>query len=124
MSRREFEDLGATLRSRAGGFGDDIRVHGSRASGKARPDSDVDVAIRVPADRFDAILRERFKTPNPGSAKERTMQHASRVGKIQSGELGLGGLTRELRQRHGKPVQISVIRAGGEFDRGPWLPVP
>ena len=52
------------------------------------------------------------------------MLHAGRTGKIQSGELGLKGLRRELEQRYGKDIDISVIRVGGEFDRGPWVPVP
>jgi hypothetical protein len=124
MSRRDFDAFGADVRAGAGRYGDDIRVQGSRAKGTARPDSDIDVAIRVPPDRFDAILRERFRTPNAGSAKERTMQHAGDTGKIQAGELGLSGLRRQLEQRYGKKVDISVIREGGAFDRGPWVGVP
>jgi hypothetical protein len=124
LSREQFSALGSRLRAGAGQYGDDIRVQGSRATGRARPDSDIDIAIRVPADRFDAILRERFKTPSAGSAKERTMQHAAQTGKIQSGELGLRGLRKELERELGKEVDISVIRVGGEFDRGPFVPVP
>jgi hypothetical protein len=124
LSREQFDQLGTRVRAGAGQYGDDIRVHGSRASGTARPGSDIDVAIRVPPERFDEILRERFKAPNAGSARERTMQHAAETGKIQSGELGLRALRRELERELGKQVDISVIRAGGKFDTGPWVDVP
>ncbi|MGB9752828.1 nucleotidyltransferase domain-containing protein [Roseiflexus castenholzii] len=92
--------------------------------GTARPDSDIDIAIRVSPERFNQLIRERFGTPNPGSAKERTMLHALETGKIQAGEAGLRGLRKSLEERFGYPVDISVIREGGPFDRGPWVPLP
>jgi hypothetical protein len=52
------------------------------------------------------------------------MQHAAETGKIQSGELGLRALRKELERELGKEVDISVIRAGGKFDTGPWVDVP
>jgi predicted nucleotidyltransferase len=96
-------------------------IQGSRASGTARSASDVDVAIRVSPERFDEILQQRFGTPNVGSAKARTLAHAAETGKIQTGELGLRGLRNQLQDVLGRDVQISVVRAGGAFDQGPFV---
>jgi ribosomal protein uS17 len=123
LTEREFADLSAKIRVKAGSLGADICVHGSRAAGTARPDSDLDIAIRVSSERFEEILDEKFKNVNPGTAKERTMLHARAHGKIQTGEIGLSGLRRELERQLGKEVQISVIRLGGPFDRGPFIPL-
>lgn len=105
MTPEQFRSFASAVRNGAGHLGSDIRVQGSRAAGTARPDSDIDIAIRVSPERFNQLIRERFGTPNPGSVKERTMLHA-------------------LEERFGYPVDISVIREGGPFDRGPWVPLP
>jgi hypothetical protein len=53
------------------------------------------------------------------------MQHAIKTGKIQRGELGLSGVGNAIaKEAHVKEVDISVIRIGGPFDNGPWIPVP
>ena len=104
-------------------LGDDIVVHGSRAAGTARAASDLDVAIRVDRATFDSLVRERFGTPNPGSAKERTMLHAIDTGKIQSGEAGLRQLRVALEKTVGRDVDVSVVLKGGPFDNGPTLPL-
>ena len=70
------------------------------------------------------MIRERFGTPNPGSAKERTMIHAIETGKIQAGEAGLRGLRKELQEITGLDVDISIIRAGGLFDTPPMINLP
>ena len=123
LTERLFADISARIRSRAAVFGVDMCVHGSRASGTALPDSDLDVAIRVPETDFEAVLLGRFPNAKPGTAKERTMLHARAQGKIQTGELGLSGLRRELEQLLGMKVQISVVRVNGPFDRGPYIPL-
>jgi predicted nucleotidyltransferase len=105
MTPEQFRSFASAVRNGAGHLGSDIRVQGSRTAGTARPDSDIDIAIRVSPERFNQLIRERFGTPNPGSAKEHTMLHA-------------------LEERFGYPVDISVIREGGPFDRGPWVPLP
>jgi hypothetical protein len=69
-------------------------------------------------------MRKAFKSPNPGSSRERTMRHAARVGKITSGDAGLRSVRVQLQEELGKKVDVSVIRIGGEFDRGPWVPIP
>jgi hypothetical protein len=121
LTEEQFVALSAKVRAGAGHLGSDIRVHGSRAAGAARPDSDLDLAILVTLERFEEILQEKFRTPNPGSAWERTMHHARNTGKIQTGEAGLRALRRDLEADLGIKVQISVIRQGGPFDRGPYL---
>jgi hypothetical protein len=98
-------------------------VQGSRVAGTAGPSSDLDIAIRVSPERFEQILANRFGTPTPGSAKAKTMQHARKTGKIQAGEAGLRTLRKALEIDLGIEVDISVIRLGGQFDRGPYLPL-
>ncbi|MEU9447069.1 nucleotidyltransferase domain-containing protein [Streptomyces sp. NPDC048304] len=124
LTAEQFADAARTVRAGAGHLGDDIVVQGSRASGTARPDSDLDLAIRVSPDRFDELIRQRFGTPNPGSAKERTMLWAMKTGKIQAGEAGVSGVRRALEAQLGMDVDLSVIRQGGPFDNPPFIEVP
>lgn len=112
------------IRSKAGHLGDDIVVQGSRAGGTAKATSDIDIGIRVSPDEFDELVKARFGTPNPGSAKEATMLHAIKTGKIQAGEAGLRGLRRELQRKLCMDVDLSVIMRGGPFDQPPTIPVP
>lgn len=51
------------------------------------------------------------------------MLHALRTGKIQAGELGLGSLRRSVAQDLGMKVDISLVRSGGPFDTGPYIPL-
>ncbi|MFC9749719.1 putative T7SS-secreted protein [Streptomyces niveus] len=124
VSAEDFNEAARILRERAGHFGDDIVVQGSRAGGTARPDSDIDFAIRVESDRFDELIGERFGTPNPESAKERTMLHAMETGKIQAGEAGLRGLRKTLEAQLEMEVDLSIIRSAGPFDNPPFIRVP
>ena len=110
------------LRDRVGDISGDIVVQGSRAKGTAKPTSDIDIALRVSGDKFDSLINQYFKTPNPGSAKERTMLHAIETGKIQAGEAKLSGLRKELQEIFGMEVDISIIKQGGAFDNPPFIP--
>jgi hypothetical protein len=123
LSEEQFAALSARVRLAAGHYGSDIQVQSSRAGGTARPDSDLDIAIRVPRERFEEILLQRFGVPNPGSAKERTMRHARATGKIQAGEAGLRSLRMALEADLGLEVDISVICIDGPFDAPPYLPL-
>ncbi len=123
LSSQRFAEFSTLVRRGVGQIGDDIAVHGSRASGTAGASSDIDIAVRLSSDKFDAFLKSRFGTPNSGSALERTMQHASATGKIQAGEAGLRGLRRSLAKEFSMRVDISVIRIGGPFDQGPYIPL-
>jgi hypothetical protein len=52
------------------------------------------------------------------------MQHAAQVGKIRTRDAKLHHVRDELKEQLGMDVDLSVIRIGGEFDRGPWVPIP
>lgn len=124
LTAEQFAQAGAALRAGTEQIGGELVVQGSRAAGTAGPGSDIDFAIRVPSGRFDELIAERFTTPNPGSAKERTMLHAIATGKIQAGEAGLSGLRVSLENRLGMDVDLSIIREGGPFDNPPFIGVP
>ena len=51
------------------------------------------------------------------------MQHAMATGKIQAGEAGLRNLRSQPEKLLGIEVDISIIRAGGAFDQGPFIPL-
>lgn len=123
LSEEQFQAMSATVRNQAGEISPDIQVQGSRAAGTARPDSDIDIAIRVPQEQFDQLIDDSFGKPNPGSAKARTMQRAIETGKIQSGEAGLRPLRKTLQGQLGMDVDISIVRIGGPFDNGPMIPL-
>ena len=123
MSAMRFKTMSKMVRDGASKFGDDIVVQGSRAKGTGRASSDIDIGIRVSGKRFNEIIKSRFGTPNPGSAKERTMLHAIKTGKIQRGELGLSKLGKQVENQIKMKIDLSVIRKGGPFDNGPFIPL-
>jgi len=125
LNEAQFNTLSKAVTQKANsmGFGDDIVVQGSRVTGTAKPNSDIDLAIRLSQEQFDDFLKQSFKTPNPGSAKEKTMLHAIQTGKIQAGEAGLSSFRRQLERELGMEVDLSVILKQGTFDNGPVLPL-
>ena len=122
ISQEQFSNASKLLSDRVGDISNDIVVQGSRAKGNAKPTSDIDIALRVSGDKYDSLINQYFKTPNPGSAKERTMLHAIETGKIQAGEAKLSGLRKELQEIFGMEVDISIIKQGGAFDNPPFIP--
>lgn len=52
------------------------------------------------------------------------MLHAIDTGKIQRGEIGLRATGKEIERLLGIDVDISVVRAGGPTDQGPWISLP
>ncbi|WDZ88846.1 nucleotidyltransferase domain-containing protein [Nocardiopsis sp. HUAS JQ3] len=124
ISQEDFEKGAELIRETVGDRTDDIVVQGSRAAGTARPDSDIDFAVRINEETFHRIIEERFKQPNPGSSKERTMLHAIKVGKIQSGEAGFKPLRLQLQEIFKMKVDISFILKKGPFDNPPFIEVP
>ncbi len=123
ISADAFATMSQTIRQQVGHLSDDIAVHGSRASGTAKATSDIDIAIRVSPEKFNQLIVKSFGSPNAGSAKMRTMKHAIDTGKIQAGEAGMRGLRKTLSKQLDMPVDISVIRKGGSFDKGPYIPI-
>ena len=124
ISRQSFEKSSKLIRDTVGDISDDIVVQGSRAGGTATAASDIDYAIRVPKEQFDRLIKKYFKSPNPGSAAERTMQRAIESGKIQAGEAKLSGLRKMLEQEFGMKVDVSIILKDGPFDNGPMINLP
>ncbi|QTH45381.1 nucleotidyltransferase domain-containing protein [Cohnella sp. LGH] len=120
LTSEQFGNASTLIRQRVGSISDDIYVQGSRAGGTARVDSDIDIAVRVSPEEFNTLITQRFKTPNPGSSKERTMLHAIDTGKIQA---GLSSLRIQLEKELGMKVDISIIKAGGSFNNGPSIPL-
>ncbi|MCX7747309.1 MAG: S8 family serine peptidase [Clostridia bacterium] len=124
LTREQFANTSKLIRQSVGNISDDIVVQGSRAGGTAKETSDIDYAIRVSSEKFDELIKQRFGTPNSGSAKEKTMLHAIETGKIQAGEAGLRGLRKQLQEMLGIDVDISIIKSGGAFDNGPMINLP
>src|SRR5262249_13153482 len=80
MTEEQFEQLSGRLRkrlqeeaSRTGDLGDDLFVHGSRGRGDAAPEADLDIGIRVSAERFDQLLQARLTTVKVGGDKWKTL---------------------------------------------------
>ena len=126
LTQAQFDKVSSMIREEVGHISDDIVVQGSRARGTAKLTSDIDIAIRVPSEKFDELIQSSFskvKPPNPGSAKEKTMLHAIETGKIQSGEAKLSKFREQLQQELGMDVDISIIKIGGPFDNPPFTPL-
>lgn len=123
LTDKQFAEMSDLLKSRLGQIGDDIFVQGSRAGGTAKATSDIDIGVRVTKKQFDELIKKSFGTPNPGSARERTMLHAIETGKIQAGEAKLRGLRKELENLLGIEADVSIILEGGKFDNPPYLPI-
>jgi predicted nucleotidyltransferase len=136
MTEEQFEQMSRLLRERlsqeaerVGVLGDDIFVHGSRAKGTASQESDLDIGIRVSAEQFNQLLREKLSRVNQGSDRWKTLQEAERRGRLHAGEAGLSGIRKEIQRLvnermnlgFAKGVQITVIREAGPFDRGPFI---
>lgn len=105
------------------GLGDDVVAQGSRVNGTARPNSDLDLAIRVSPEKFDNFLNtdSRLATANPGSSKAATRDWSIDNGIIQRGEARLSPTGRALEAQLGMDVDLSVVRQGGAFDQGPSM---
>jgi hypothetical protein len=124
LTEEEFAEFSADLRAELGRFGGDIRVQGSRAAGVAQEGGDIDIAIRVPQERFDQIVDDVFSQAKEGSSLWRTMEHARATGKIQRRWLGLSNFAKQMQAKYGfADSDISVVLIGGATDNKPWVPV-
>lgn len=124
LEKQPFETASKLIRDTVGDISDDIVVQGSRAAGTARANSDIDFAIRVSKEQFDTLIKQYFKTPNPGTAAERTLLRAIQSGKIQAGEARLSGLRKMLEKQFAMNVDISIILKDGPFDNGTIIKLP
>ncbi len=70
------------------------------------------------------MIEARLKTLTPGSDTWKTLQVAKQEGRIFAGEIGISGVRKELQRLLGIDVDLSVIRTGGKFDNGPYIPLP
>jgi predicted nucleotidyltransferase len=130
LTKNQFHELAVLIRNRlarvnerTGINSDDIFVQGSRAAGTAKPDSDIDIGIRVSPKQFEILIEERLQSVKPGSNKYRTLIHARERGRLFSGEAGLTGIRKEIELKFGIETDLSVIRAGGPFDNPPFIPL-
>jgi predicted nucleotidyltransferase len=138
MTEEQFQQLSHRLRerlrqeaTRTGDFGDDIFVHGSRARAAAAVDADLDVGVRVSAEKFSQLIQDRLARIRVGSDKWETLQEAVRQGRLHAGEAGISGIRKEIQRLVNqemnlgftKGVQITVICEAGPFDQGPFIPL-
>ncbi|MFJ6914868.1 RHS repeat-associated core domain-containing protein [Streptomyces sp. NPDC101133] len=108
------------------GFPAEVSIQGSRASGNTGGRSDVDIAVRVSPETFEALIAKRWSSVNPGSSQARTRDHAVATGKITAGDVRprLSGIKKDVAKALGDEVDhvdVSVIRVGGPFDQGPFV---
>ncbi|WP_461712273.1 RHS repeat-associated core domain-containing protein [Streptomyces sp. DSM 41013] len=110
------------------GFPAEVSIQGSRASGNTGGRSDVDIAVRVSPETFDALVAKRWPSVNPGSSKARTRDHSIATGKITAGDARpkLSGIREQIAKTIGDDidhVDVSIIKVGGPFDEGPFVQV-
>ncbi|MGB8699901.1 MAG: hypothetical protein WCD18_10840, partial [Thermosynechococcaceae cyanobacterium] len=117
----QFSNKVKTFLQKNGYPDNDLRIQGSAVI-KQTP-GDIDIGIMVSPEKFDDIVSKSFGKPTSGSSKEKTMLHASEVGKVTAGDTRpkLSSLRKQLEELIGKEVDISIIRVGGEFDAGATL---
>jgi hypothetical protein len=127
-----FKRFGQTVRDAVRRYGVDageIRVHGSALHN--RIPGDIDVAVIADAAKFDSLARQFVEAAtSAGHTKlARTIAKEAADGKIPyvrfaPREAGFE-FGRVVRTAAGdKPVQVSLIKRGSEFDVGPYLAVP
>ena len=102
----------------------ELAVHGSRASGTARPSSDFDIILRVDADIFFDFATARIASVRPNTRLHRTLLRAARAGKLSRFDIAPSFnklLRNTLPSRF--DVDFSIIRVGSKFDNGPFIPI-
>jgi hypothetical protein len=127
-----FRRFGQTVRDAVRRYGVDvgeIRVHGSALHSKTP--GDIDVAVLADAAKFDALAKQFAEAAtSAGNTKlAKTIAKEAANGKIPyvrfaPREAGFE-FGRVVRTAAGdKPVQVSLIKRGSEFDVGPYIAVP
>ena len=103
---------------------------GNPATVRAR-NADLDVGIRVSAERFHQLIQERLARAREGGDRWETLQEAIGHGRLHAGEAGISGIRKEIQRLvneemnlgFARGVQITVIREAGPFDHGPFIPL-
>lgn len=130
FTERQFQRFGRKARQlcrEAGLPKGDLVVQGSRAKGLAKNTSDIDIALRVDDKTFFDLAERSLARTHPGTRLRDTMLRRINVnGQLSSFDLGTD-FTR-LRRLMLDPespfkVQFSIIRKGGKFDNGPFIPL-
>ncbi|MDQ3367188.1 MAG: DUF4157 domain-containing protein [Myxococcota bacterium] len=104
---------------------------------------DIDIAIMVKPDDFNKLIEQSFPkevakvrargvdpftmtAANATSSAEKTLAHAVTTGKITRDKVKpkLSDVRRATATAVGKDIDLSVIKKGGPFDRGPYFPFP
>ncbi|MFF1719382.1 RHS repeat-associated core domain-containing protein [Streptomyces sviceus] len=104
----------------------DVVVQGSRVTANMTGASDLDIAVRVTPETFDAMVANRWSNVKSGSARARTRDRAIETGKITAGDSipKLSGLRSQVQDILGDEVDhvdVSIIKMGGAFDNGPFI---
>ena len=150
-SKEEYQAEAAKLRSEIAALAppeggraipmNDFIVHGSAAYYPGAVD--VDFAIRVSPQDFNALLEQSFrkevaavrargvdpftmKMADATNADQKTLAHAVQVGKITAGRAKprLRSARDNASRSMGIEIDLSIIKFGGEFDVEPTLQVP
>lgn len=101
-------------------------VQGSRVTGNTTGASDLDIAIRVTPEVFNAMAAQRWNGVTPGTARAKTGAWALETGKITAGDAipKLSKMRAKIQQTLGDEVDhvdVSIIKIGGQFDNGPFI---
>ncbi|MEO7730521.1 MAG: DUF4157 domain-containing protein [Kofleriaceae bacterium] len=149
--KKSFDEFGRTLKggvanepTPAGGIPVPISDAAIQGSAVYRPTpGDVDVALLVSQQQFDKLIEQSFakevaKVRARGidplrmtmseatTAAEKTLANAVETGIIKRNKVvpRLSDVRDTLETVSGMSVDLSVVKRGGQFDRGPYFPIP
>lgn len=125
LTRSQFSDIGKVFRKGLN-LDANVVVQGSRVTANMTGASDLDIAVRVAPETFDAMVAKRWSNVKPDSARARTRDRAIETGKITAGDSipKLSGLRSQVQGILGDEVDhvdVSIIKMGGSFDNGPFI---
>ncbi|MFI1769646.1 hypothetical protein ACH41H_47735 [Streptomyces sp. NPDC020800] len=78
---------------------------------------DLDIAVRVTPETFDAMVAKRWSNVKPDAARARTRDRAIETGKITAGDSipklsGLGSQVQDILGDEVDHVDVSIIKTG------------
>jgi hypothetical protein len=141
---KELKDGVATKAVPSGGIAvptGDATIQGSAVYRPAA--TDIDVALLVDQKQFDQLIEQSFpkevaKLRGRGidplrmtmadaqTAAEKTLANAVETGILKRNKIvpRLSDIRDKLESITGKGVDLSIVKRGGAFDRGPYFPIP